>query len=122
MSNSERKPYPFSRRSFIKGAAAVAASGALAGCSPQAADTEDAQPPAADSETQHFAGVCRCGCAGHCFLDVHVRDGQVVRTTAGEMCDPRYNRICSKGLSHVGRVYSAKRLQYPMKRTGERGE
>lgn len=122
MTRSDNPSYAFSRRSFIKGAAVAAASGALVGCSPQSPTLREAEMPAGVSETQHFAGVCRCGCAGHCFLDVHVRDGQVVRTTAGEMCDSRYNRICSKGLSHVGRVYSSKRLQYPMKRTGERGE
>ena len=115
-----------SRRSFIKGAAATAALGTLAGCAPQTVGGDEEDAPLADTsveipETQHFAGICRCGCAGHCFLDVHVRDGQVVRTTAGEMADTRYNRICSKGLSHVGRIYSSKRLQYPMRRTGERG-
>ena len=47
-----------------------------------------------------------------------MRDGQVVRTTASEMADTRYNRICSKGLSHVRRIYSSKRLQYPMRAGG----
>lgn len=55
-------------------------------------------------------------------MNVHVRDGQMVRTTARDMIDGSYNRICSKGLSHMGRVYSANRIQYPMKRVGERGE
>lgn len=113
------------RRSFITGAAALAATGAIAGCAPKQEEIEtpegDTSQPATVPVTDHYAGVCRCGCAGHCFLDIHVRDGQVVRTSAGEMADPRYNRICSKGLSHVGRVYSSKRLQYPMRRVGERG-
>ena len=56
------------------------------------------------------------------MLDVHVRDGQVVRTKAGELCDSRYNRMCSKGATHVARVYSSERLKYPMRRVGERGE
>lgn len=116
----------FSRRNFIKGAAALTATGALVGCSPQTenlSETGSESPSAKEvPETQIFSGVCRGNCAGGCFLDVHVRDGQVVRTTSRDLPDARYNRICSKGLSLPARIYSAKRLQYPMKRTGERGE
>ena len=55
------------------------------------------------------------------FLNVHVRDGQVVRTSARDMPNPEYNRICARGLTQVGRIYSADRVLYPMKRIGERG-
>lgn len=108
----------FSRRSFIKGSAALAAAGALAVDVPVARAAEETPSPADD---RVFAGICRCGCAGHCFLNVHVRDGQVVRTTARDLPDTRYNRICIKGLSHVGRMYSSNRVLYPMRRIGERG-
>ncbi|MEG0324874.1 MAG: molybdopterin-dependent oxidoreductase, partial [Raoultibacter sp.] len=124
MTESTVKPHGFSRRSFIKGAATLTAAGALVGCSPQNKDLKEtgkdkaAQAP----EEQVFSGACRGNCAGGCFLNVHVRDGQVVRTTARDMPDTRYNRICVKGLTHIGRIYSAERLQYPMKRIGERGE
>lgn len=114
-----------SRRSFIKGAAAFTAAGALAGCSAQTgnlAETGEEGAQAQAPETQIYSGVCRGNCAGGCFLNVHVRDGQIVRTTARDMPNPDYNRVCSKGLTHVGRIYSADRLQYPMKRVGERGE
>ena len=116
------KPRGFSRRSFIKGAAALTAAGALVGCSPQAKNLEEKDPKKEAPEEQVFAGACRGNCAGGCFLNVHVRDGQVVRTTARDMPDTRYNRICARGLTHVGRIYSAERLHYPMKRVGERGE
>ena len=112
----------FSRRNFIKGAATLTAAGALVGCSPQGKNLEEADKKAEAPEEQIFAGACRGNCAGGCFLNIHVRDGQVVRTTARDMPDTRYNRICVKGLTHVGRIYSSERLQYPMKRTGERGE
>lgn len=118
-------PRRFSRRSFIKGAAAVTATGALVGCSPQAdnlAETGNDEGAQDAPETQVYCGACRGNCAGGCFLNIHVRDGQVVRTTARDLPDTRYNRICSKGLSLPARIYSAKRLQYPMKRVGERGE
>ena len=113
----------FSRRSFIKGAAALTATGALAGCTPVADNLSetggDAAPAVAPDEI--FSGVCRGNCGGGCFLNVHVRDGQVVRTSARDMPDTQYNRICTKGLTHVGRIYGANRVLYPMKRTGERG-
>lgn len=109
----------FSRRSFIKGAAALTSVGALATLEPQLGTLKAAADEA--PRDQIFSGACRGNCGGGCFLDVHVRDGQVVRTTAREMPDPAYTRICCKGLTHVGRMYGPDRLLYPMKRTGERG-
>ena len=110
-----------SRRSFVKGAAALAA-GALADEGLSQWGLSTAAAAETDSDTQIFSGVCRGGCATHCRLNVHVRDGQVVRTSAGELVDdPRYTRYCSKGASQVARVYSSKRLQYPMRRVGEKG-
>ncbi|MEG0775989.1 MAG: molybdopterin-dependent oxidoreductase [Raoultibacter sp.] len=114
------------RRNFIKGAASVTAAGAfgasaLSSCAPRQAG-EKKKTEKAEVTTDIFAGSCRSQCLSGCFLNVHVRDGQVVRTTARDFPDTRYNRICPKGLSHVGRIYSANRLQYPMRRTGERGK
>lgn len=111
----------FTRRSFIKGAAALTATGALVGCSPQAKNLEEAKLTQEAPETQIFSGACRSNCFGGCALNVHVRDGQVVRTTAREFPESEYTRICSKGATHVGRIYSSKRIQYPMRRVGERG-
>lgn len=111
----------FTRRSFIKGVAAVTAAGALAGCTPKEDDKQQVDPTPVESPDQIFAGACRGNCGGGCFLNIHVRDNQVVRTTARDMPDPRYNRICPKGLAHVGRMYSSSRILYPMKRVGERG-
>ena len=111
----------FTRRSFIKGVAAVTAAGALAGCTPKEDDKQQVDPAPAESPDEVYAGACRGNCAGGCFLNVHVRDGQIVRTSARDLPDTRYNRICTRGLTHVGRIYSAQRLRYPMKRIGERG-
>lgn len=111
----------FTRRNFIKGAALLGATGALVGCSPQQKGMEDAKTSDV-AKDDIFAGVCSGNCFGGCFLNVHVRDGQLVRTSARDMIDTRYNRICSKGLSSMARIYSANRLQYPMRRVGERGE
>ena len=113
----------FSRRSFIAGAAALTAAGVLSGCSSNtgglAPHTEDSSKAGTE---EIFSGSCRSQCIQGCYLNVHVRDGQIVRTTAGHIEEePFYEHICPKGLSHPARVYSAGRLQYPMRRVGERG-
>lgn len=109
----------FTRRSFIKGVAAVTAAGAITGCTPKEDDKQKAG--SGSSADELYAGVCRGNCGGGCFLNVHVRDGQVVRTSARDLPNTEYNRICPRGLTHVGRIYSSERVLYPMKRTGERG-
>lgn len=121
MTESKVMSSGITRRTFVGGAAAMAALGVLGGCSATTAGKAGDAGLVAVSD-QVMSGVCRGGCATHCGLDVHVRDGQVVRTKAAELSDPRYNRICSKGMTHAARVYSGERLQYPMRRTGERGE
>lgn len=118
MTQTKAEP-KFSRRSFIKGAAALSATGALAGCTPQKeglSETGEAATTVGAPETKYFAGSCAGNCTGGCALKVHVRDGQIVRFTAGDFPDPQYNRICSKGVSSVGRVYSSERVLYPMRR------
>ena len=118
---ADHSTHGFTRRSFIKGAAALTAAGALVGCSPQTKNLEETDVKQEAPETQIFSGVCRGNCSGGCFLNVHVRDGQVVRTSARDLPNTEYNRICPRGLTHVGRIYSAERVLYPMKRVGERG-
>ncbi len=122
MTQTKAEP-KFSRRSFIKGAAALSATGALVGCAPVADNLSETGGDESQEipETQIFSGVCRGNCQGGCFLDIHVRDGQVVRTTARDLPDNSYKRICSKGLTHMFRMYGAERIKYPMRRVGERG-
>ena len=99
------------------------ATGALVGCAP-AKETlaETGEETVEVPETKIYSGACRAQCGQGCYLNVHVRDGRVVRTTAGHFDDgPEFDRICPKGLVQPARVYSAERLQYPMRRVGERG-
>lgn len=117
------------RRAFLKSTGAVVGSmgvlGALAGCAPQVNSKEEGESSdnlaTIGSETLHFAGSCRGNCNQGCFLDLHVRDGKLVRVTNGEFLDPQYNRICFKGMSLPQRVYNPDRIKYPMRRVGERG-
>ena len=128
---------PVSRRTFLKGSmAATAAVGAMSmfGCSQPAEQTtagttpaETIPPTTAEEpskpvvEEQVYCGSCRGNCGGGCFLNIHVRDGKVVRTSARDLPDPQYNRICIKGLTLPHRIYHKDRLKYPLRRVGERG-
>lgn len=69
-----------------------------------------------------YSCMCSGNCHSRCRLFVHVRDGKVVKTSMAPFPDPRYNRICLRGLSHVQRIYDPNRLKYPMKRAGARGD
>ena len=118
---------PFGRRSFLKGSAAVAVaagSGALvAGCSPSKEQGTDGSGQGSNPiEEVVYPGVCRGGCGAGCQMNVHVRDGNIVKTSRREQSNPDTTRLCNRGLTHVLRVYDENRLKHPMKRVGERGE
>ncbi|MCI9629139.1 MAG: molybdopterin-dependent oxidoreductase [Eggerthellaceae bacterium] len=115
------------RRSFLKATGAVAGATALAGgagsLTALAEDYSSGQTAGAEEEI--FCGVCRGNCFGQCKINVHVRDGKVVKTSRRAFNSwPKggaWDRICLRGLSHPYTVYGEQRIQYPMKRVGERG-
>lgn len=118
------------RRSFLKTAAASGVAASLAGGAlslldaPEAAFADEAaaaETAAGAADEQIFSGVCRNFCTNACFLDCHVRDGKVVQTSARDMPNPAFNRICSKGLTIPYQIYGSHRIQTPLKRVGERG-
>lgn len=115
------------RRSFVAGAATTVMAGLLAGCAPsqesnKMAQTGEEAEQANVPETKLMRGFCRSQCSCQCTYNLHVRNGQIVRSTAADFPDNNYRGICTKGLTQAARTYSADRLQYPMKRVGERGE
>jgi len=65
-------------------------------------------------------------CGGRCLLKVTVRDGFIERIEtddrpADTLEDPQL-RACIRGRAYRRRQYHRDRLQYPMRRTGKRGE
>lgn len=72
-------------------------------------------------ETTHYC-VCQPNCMSICPHTVTVRDGRIVQTTLAPLPDQRYNRICLRGLTSLQRIYDSRRIHYPMKRVGARGE
>ena len=121
--SEERTHSGITRRGFLKTSAAVAGA-AVAGAAVlgSAGMTALAAAPATSGAEQVFRGVCRGNCAGGCHLDVFVREGRVVKTQMRPLPDERYNRVCTKGLTHMYRMYNEHRLKSPMKRVGPRGE
>ncbi len=59
-------------------------------------------------------------CGPGCGLLAHVKDGKLIKVEPGD--HPGTGHICVKCLSAVKTVYHPDRVQYPMKRVGERGE
>lgn len=129
---------PISRRTFLTGSAAAMAALAITACADtgesqeqttvntteaptSAASTQPSVEPVTPPAEEIYYGSCRANCFGGCRMKIKVRDGRVVGTAMGEMPDPRYNRICAKGYSHVNRIYDPDRLKAPLRRVGERG-
>ena len=130
MSHQETR-HQMSRRGFLKttavaagagvGVGALAAGALTAGTNGLTAfaDYRYGQIPGNDEVLKHC--ICRPNCIQICHINVHVRDGKVVKTSKTDIPLPGgnisdYNRICQRGLTHVDRIYGAGRLRYPMRR------
>lgn len=109
------------RRSFLKASAAAVAAG-VAMQMPGMLSEAIAEEGVDRSEEVITPGTCRGGCGTGCQMNVHVRDGKIVKTSVRPQSDPNVTRLCNKGLTHALRVYDTHRIQHPMKRAGERGE
>lgn len=115
------------RRGFLKTTAAAAGAAALAGAvtpslSALAQEYVDGQKPSADEEVLYSS--CTGNCFSACRICITKREGHVVKTTMAPFPKPEYNRICTKGMSHVQRIYGPHRLKYPLRRVEgtERGQ
>ena len=111
------------RRSFVKGAAALGAIGAAAGGMASASGW--LAPTSAAAEPEEFSTymIHQSHCGGNCSLECTVRDGRLCHIKPNEAReDKRFQVCCLKGLSEVQHVYSTERIQTPLRRVGERGE
>jgi molybdopterin-containing oxidoreductase family molybdopterin binding subunit len=67
--------------------------------------------------------ACNLNCGSHfCGLNATVRGGEIVKIEAADFPDPRYRRLCMKGISHVQMQAHPERLLTPLKRNGQRGQ
>ena len=112
-----------SRRSFLKTTGAAAGAVAAAAMVPAltALAAEDGVTPV---EEQVFWNKCRGNCGSNsCRLRATVREGKVVQVRPAEVDfdHPYYKTGCVKGQVNPQRMYSTRRVLYPLKRVGERG-
>lgn len=71
----------------------------------------------------HTTGRNNCG--GRCIIHAHVRDGKIEKLTTDTKQESGKDiplAACIRGLNYHKTFLGEDRLQYPMKRTGERGE
>jgi len=62
------------------------------------------------------------GCHGGCGVEVHVKDGKVVKVEGMDDHPWYQGRACARVLAMTQYMYHPDRLKYPQKRVGKRGE
>lgn len=126
----ERTPN-ISRRSFLAAGAALGAMAAAsaATASPLVARADEAAGPVSEYEgTEVRHAFCQmCGPARtHCSTLCYIKDGRWTNVEGNPQAGNNWGRgsrsLCAKGNAAMQVMYSPTRLEYPMKRVGEKGE
>ena len=71
-------------------------------------------------KTEVKKGTCPVCNAGGCHVRVYIQDGEIVKVTRDP--DSPLGNLCEKAIAAVDIHYHPDRLNYPLKRFGERGE
>jgi anaerobic selenocysteine-containing dehydrogenase len=69
-----------------------------------------------------FPAVCSLDCPDQCGLLIHKKDGKIVKIEGDPSHPVTQGAICNKVRHMAERIYDPKRLRYPLKRTGRKGE
>lgn len=69
-----------------------------------------------------FHAVCPLDCPDQCGLLLHKEDGKIVKVEGDPQHPITKGHICNKVRNMTERIYDENRLQYPLKRTGLKGE
>ena len=59
---------------------------------------------------------------GGCGIDVHIKNGKILKIEGTKGHPVNDGKLCAKGLSAIQLEYDTHRLQYPMKRVGKKGD
>lgn len=76
--------------------------------------------PSVENDVTIVPTGCCHDCGGRCVLKAHVKDGKIIRFETDNGEEPQI-RACLRGRAYRQRVYAPDRLQYPLRRVGERG-
>lgn len=108
-----------SRRSFLKGSAALAAFAAVGSASVGTGLFESASAYAEEGESSSEWKPSFCTCCHYpcCATQVRVEDGVAMEIRGDENSATNQGRLCVRGLSVLHNLYSPYRVQAPMKRT-----
>jgi anaerobic selenocysteine-containing dehydrogenase len=69
-----------------------------------------------------FPSVCSLDCPDQCGLLVHKKDGKITKIEGDPAHPVTQGAICNKVRNMTERLYDPKRLRYPLKRVGAKGE
>ncbi|MCS7462936.1 molybdopterin oxidoreductase family protein [Paenibacillus doosanensis] len=69
-----------------------------------------------------FPSVCSLDCPDQCGLIIHKENGKIVKIEGDPSHPVTQGAICNKVRNMGERIYDPKRLQYPLKRVGGKGE
>lgn len=69
-----------------------------------------------------FPSVCSLDCPDQCGLLIHKKDGKIVKVEGDPNHPITRGNICNKVRNIHARLYDKKRLKYPLKRVGAKGE
>ena len=122
MSTDFGKATALTPRGFLKTTGAVAATAAMVGVGGTALASATSDGQSEDSQEQEMTVCCIGNCSGGCILSATVQDGRVRNLKNRELINDRgRENICQRGTSNVYRLYSDRRILYPLRRVGERG-
>ncbi len=105
------------RRSFLKGAAAVGLLAGLGGVSVSSFTAAAAEDGSKNVRTTY--NCCPRNCYDTCSMITTVEDGVIKFVTGNPENTYTNGRLCVKGYTYPRRVYSPDRIKYPMKQTAK---
>ncbi|SDN29224.1 Anaerobic selenocysteine-containing dehydrogenase [Paenibacillus sp. yr247] len=80
------------------------------------------QTTMSDEQNGIFPAVCSLDCPDQCGLLLHKEAGRIVKIEGDPDHPVTQGAICNKVRNMTARMYDEKRLQFPMKRVGPKGE